>query len=596
MPLMTDPLRVLLVAAYPAINFSASLAALRAAALSDDRLASRIDLKLLVFGLGTTDVSKHWVGMGSNDLGVLVDDIVRLDARVVGFSLYPWNFRLFDEVASVIKEVRPKTIVVGGGPSIQSLLHGHHFDILLDGEGEERFPALLKAVLAIPGPLISEIPGLYVRRQHGYEWTGMPGDFPDLTHAPSGLLSCPSLPRDVVSIETSRGCAFRCAFCSWGKGSKPRYFSQERVLAEIDMIHSREIERVFISDSALNLDRRRAEAIIRHILAHHNGKTKFSFELMIETLQPSTARLIGELSARGGIDMCGAGLQAVEKEVMTAIARPFRSDVFAEKFTMLRRSAPAAPVTVDVMFGLPRGTLRSVLQTLEFCVRLGASRVHLFRCSATPGSAMARQPELFGVSAQAEPPFLITRAGDLHLEDLVALSVFALYWRRTALSMAATLRFVSLVTGGRAASIAWEVFLAERRKFESWPAIELSGWGAEGFQQALAEAYDRELHADQWRHDLLSQLRSFDDACDRVRNGTAGERGSLAIRRVGRANEADTEVKAAVVSLRSEAIHFLKTGDLVGRPGRVFSPVRVEQVTANLLDKNRTGPLVCVLP
>src|SRR5690606_6790077 len=37
-------------------------------------------------------------------------------------------------------------------------------------------------------------------------------------------------------IETSRGCPFNCAFCSWPKNQKPRDFPLDRVRRELEVM------------------------------------------------------------------------------------------------------------------------------------------------------------------------------------------------------------------------------------------------------------------------------------------------------------------------------------------------------------------------
>src|SRR2546425_11785381 len=65
-----------------------------------------------------------------------------LGADVVGFSAYVWNIRISLEVARQIKQRRPETLIVFGGPQVpdraEDFLRQNPFiDLACHGEGEQ---------------------------------------------------------------------------------------------------------------------------------------------------------------------------------------------------------------------------------------------------------------------------------------------------------------------------------------------------------------------------------------------------------------------------------------------------------------------------
>src|ERR1700681_3620506 len=65
-----------------------------------------------------------------------------LDADVVFFSVYVWNFRISLEIARLLKENKADVTIVFGGPHVpdsdQSLLATYHYiDVACHGEGEQ---------------------------------------------------------------------------------------------------------------------------------------------------------------------------------------------------------------------------------------------------------------------------------------------------------------------------------------------------------------------------------------------------------------------------------------------------------------------------
>lgn len=480
---------LLMFAAYPAMTYSPSLAALRAAILNDQFLESRLNVKCLVLPLIETDLAKRWVGVGSNDFVVLVQDVLKFNPDIVGVSCYPWNFRLCEALLTALKQIDLTIVTVAGGPSACLLQDSSACDIVFYGEGEERFPDLLRVLVGARDiSRATAVSGLHVKLPAGPIQTDPPGRPPELAALPSGVLTTEVLPEGRICIETSRGCPFRCVFCSWGKGSKLRFVPAERVLRELAVLCEANVEQVQILDSAFNADHQRCDAFLLELIRRNNGTTQYSFELMLEQLRPSTARLIGQLASMGGIAMCGVGLQTIDPLVSAAIRRPLHLHRVRRGLALLRGYAPAARVAVDIMFGLPGDSLASVLETLEFCVINRCYRINLFRCMVSPGSPIFQDSTRFEVAFDRSPPFFVLGSQTFSRFDMASFSVFALLWPKVACAFPLTLECVSRMSNGRAVALAWSVFCRDLNA-RPRPRIGIEGWDLNAFLDQLIEEY-----------------------------------------------------------------------------------------------------------
>jgi hypothetical protein len=70
-------------------------------------------------------------------------------ADIVGFSTYVWNGRISLEIARRLKERRPETLIVFGGPHVpdkpEAFLRENRFvDLVVHNEGEARFLDILE--------------------------------------------------------------------------------------------------------------------------------------------------------------------------------------------------------------------------------------------------------------------------------------------------------------------------------------------------------------------------------------------------------------------------------------------------------------------
>lgn len=161
--------------------------------------------------------------------------------KIVGISTLTLNSSRAYELAAKIKAVDPNTLVVLGGihPTVATAesLNAQGVDVVIRGEAEVSFTQFVKAVLN--GEEYRGIQGL------SYKRGGVPFHNPDAPLV-DNLDDIPSFPYHLFeknlhrypsfsSVTGSRGCPYKCTFCSSRSisGKKYRFHSVERVVEEI---------------------------------------------------------------------------------------------------------------------------------------------------------------------------------------------------------------------------------------------------------------------------------------------------------------------------------------------------------------------------
>ena len=195
---------------------------------------------------------------------IAVDDAVEqlVDADLVGFSLYVWNYRISMQIAERLKAKNPKIIIVCGGPHVpdrsEEFLRKNSFvDIACHGEGEQIFVAILEN--AFHGNL-DEIPSIsYLTKAGGMVQTLRAGRIKELTTVPSPYLEgmfdrlIQAFPNEnwIAVWETNRGCPFSCTFCDWGSAvaAKVNSWDIARIYREIDWFADHKVEFIFCADA-----------------------------------------------------------------------------------------------------------------------------------------------------------------------------------------------------------------------------------------------------------------------------------------------------------------------------------------------------------
>jgi radical SAM superfamily enzyme YgiQ (UPF0313 family) len=175
--------------------------------------------------------------------------------------------------------------------------------------------------------------------------------------------------RPYLTLVTSRGCPYRCAYCHAVHGKRYRARSPAAVLAEIDALASRHGIREFeILDDAFNLDYGRTAEILEG-LASRRPPVRLLFPNGVRTDlldEEQIARL-----RRAGTVFLSVAVETAVPRLQALVRKDLRLDA-------VRRNIDAAVgsgiyVNGFFMLGFPTETLAEARETVEFAVR---SRLH----------------------------------------------------------------------------------------------------------------------------------------------------------------------------------------------------------------------------
>ncbi len=194
----------------------------------------------------------------------LLEQLVTQQPVVVGFSTYLWNIEACLHLAGLLAQLLPDALLVLGGPEAgpraEELLSRHpEIDYVIDGEGEMAFRDLLKWILHGKGRL-SEISGL-VRRESGNTLRNPIQQIPvDQIPAPvsNGMMT---FDKPLVYWETSRGCPFKCTFCS-SADERLRVFPSERIEADLAVLETLQNKVIKLLDRSFHLGKARTVALL----------------------------------------------------------------------------------------------------------------------------------------------------------------------------------------------------------------------------------------------------------------------------------------------------------------------------------------------
>lgn len=322
---------------------------------------------------------------------------------VVGLSCTLWSLGRVVRLAGRLRQVLPDTRLVIGGPSVLDFeamagADGPRADHTIVGEGEVAFARLVAALSAgTPPP---------------------PGRLDAPTCSDLDLLASPYLsgvlrPRgETLYLETSRGCPLKCAFCAAGGSDDPlRWFSLQRVGAELRWALEHGLHDINLCDAALNYDTDRLRALVEEVeRVDPQRRLALSFALHADFLDAAQIELLGRLNIR----QTSLGLNSTNPATFSGVRRRIHPERFRAAITGLARIIRPA---VTIILGLPGDTPQGFAATLAYCETLPAD-IQIFELMVLPATAYRRDAGRFGLMFDPQRGHAVTGAHTLSASDL----------------------------------------------------------------------------------------------------------------------------------------------------------------------------------
>jgi radical SAM superfamily enzyme YgiQ (UPF0313 family) len=217
-------------------------------------------------------------------VGDLVDRIRSFRPRLLGLSCLSYEAPTVAEIARQARGFDPDIHIALGGP-LPSSMREESFeridaDSIAVGEGERTIVALAEGLASgrfPPGDGFSGgVPGLAFRGKNGAPEVSEPGYIEEMDQLPLPAWDLLDIDRyfgianfnfflahpNYMSVMTTRGCPYRCAYCHNVLGKKYRKRSVDHVMREIRALVELGIGEIHIIDDSFNLDLERAKAIL----------------------------------------------------------------------------------------------------------------------------------------------------------------------------------------------------------------------------------------------------------------------------------------------------------------------------------------------
>lgn len=314
-----------------------------------------------------------------------LDEIKSFSPDVAGITIKTGSYRSACNIARLIKEEQPRTVVVAGGPhpSIlpEEVAREGCFDFVVKGEGEIAFSALLEKLQAGEAP--REVAGI-TYHEDGESFNNPPGPFiSDLDALPfperEEHLHRELYPREAFGlIATSRGCPFQCTYCASEKlwHRKVRFRSAANVMEEIESVRSRFGTTHFkFRDDTFNLNKKRTIELCDLFIKAGGGIT-WQCDVRADCMDEEIA---AKMRAAGCI-ATSIGIESGSARILEQIRKGETKEQIQKGAALVKKHG--MNIGAFVMFGFPSETTDEMQETLRFTI--GLKPDHIIPSIVTP--------------------------------------------------------------------------------------------------------------------------------------------------------------------------------------------------------------------
>jgi anaerobic magnesium-protoporphyrin IX monomethyl ester cyclase len=343
----------------------------------------------------------HDCALDYKSLHILREVITGWKPDFIGISIIITELEQTKRIKEIIREIMPEVPVTFGGPwpsaNPEESIKTFGADFVVLGEGEFIFPELINAINkglpteSIPGTAsmingkVKINPGRQLTED---ELNALP--FPAWELLDNNLYAknfsqAMVGSRAYMSIVTSRGCPYRCAYCHQTMGKVFRKRSAESVLAEMEELRFKYGFKEFeIVDDCFNLDRDRMHAILK-IIRNRLGGVKLHFPngLRADMLEPEDMALFKQAGTVSAIFAIETSSQRLQKMI--------QKNLNIDKAVLAIKASVEAGIYSSgyFMIGFPTETYEEASETAEFAARSLLHRAFFFKPMPFEGTELA---------------------------------------------------------------------------------------------------------------------------------------------------------------------------------------------------------------
>ncbi len=313
----------------------------------------------------------------------LFEELDKFKPDVVGLTGPSLEHSIMYDLVKDLKSKNYKVLVGGSHASLigKKFLEDTAADYCVVGEGEE----LIEEFAA--GKPLADIKGLIWRKDDGTIVDNGPREFvQDLDKIPPPAYELFPLEEyfdKKIPVITSRGCPYRCSFCSikFTAGRPFRARSAEKVVEEFKKWYDRGYRYFQIPDDNFTMDINRAKKVCDLIV---ESGMKLEFELRNGMRADRADQELFDKMAAAGCKFVGYGIESIHQDVLDKMKKGLKFAVIPKAIEMAHNSG--IKVGAFMIIGLEGDTYDKFTESLNYIIKLKPDEIRFYNAVPYPGT------------------------------------------------------------------------------------------------------------------------------------------------------------------------------------------------------------------
>ena len=318
---------------------------------------------------------------------------------IIGISVMTPSYPRAVEICDIIKSLNKNIFTILGGHHVSAvgkeiLEQSANTDFAVIGEGEVTLHELVKS-LETAKPNYAEIKGLVWRdnernifvnenRELINDIDSLPFPARDLVDMSKFRLhSYIDFGRKSTTMITTRGCPYKCAFCSsWlTMGARYRFRSVENIMKEVRELVDSGVDHIVFEDDTMALKRERIMAICDALTAMPNRPTWYCLT-RVDTMDYELAKKFKAAGCR----MVNFGIESGSPEVLKMIGKKISLDKAVEAIGACKKAGLRTQCTFVI--GFPIDTEKTMAMTYNIARKINPTIAIFFPLTPYPGTKL----------------------------------------------------------------------------------------------------------------------------------------------------------------------------------------------------------------
>jgi len=328
----------------------------------------------------------------------LIHEIKQNNYDIIGTTILTPMYLKAQEIIQLIKSNFPEIKIIVGGPHItifpeQTMKENPEIDFSIIGEGEITMPELMEAIEGkrkietVKGisyrknnKIITTPPRLFIK---DIDEIPLPArDLLDLKRYKPAPTYYKKLPSHI--ILTSRGCPYRCTYCSKVFGNTYRHHSVERVIKEMKiLIKEYKAKEIIFRDDTFTINKKFTKELCNTIIKENLHK-KIRWTCMTR-VNLVTKELL-QLMKKSGCWSIHYGIESGSQRLLDLIQK----DITIKQIKDAIKWTKQAKIEIKAFFmiGLPTETKEETLKTIRFTKELDPDWIQVTITVPYPGTKL----------------------------------------------------------------------------------------------------------------------------------------------------------------------------------------------------------------